>query len=105
MTQELRWLESHIGSIDKAIEYADKFFWNLSIVEHGEEGHRRWSVLAGEDVILGADSGEAVDAFLYGMGLAYSVLPEKYAAPLKDDLGLDNISYCRGVLRYALNKR
>ncbi len=90
MTQELRLLETHLGSLDKAIEYANRFFWYLSIAERGEGSDRRWFVFGGDKVIFCADSREAVDAFLYGMGLAYSVLPGKYAAQLKDDLGLDD---------------
>jgi len=36
----------------------------------------------GEQVIFGADTREAVDAFLYGMALAYAVIPP----PLFDQL-------------------
>ena len=72
--QELLWLESHIGSIEEGIEVINKLYWNI-VVGKSEE---KWFVYAGggEKTLFVADSREAVDAFLYGFALAYSVLPE-----------------------------
>ena len=49
-----------------------------------------WQVWAGdgESLILQTDSKEAVDAFLYGLGLAYSVLPESVFEQLRAEVKL-----------------
>ena len=43
-----------------------------------------WQI--GEKPIFCTDSREAVDAFLYGLGLAYSVLPEPVFEQLKEEV-------------------
>lgn len=80
--QTLNWLESHIGSIDDGLQLINRFHWFLSIVEADRGNKKRWFVKGGEKVIFSADSREAVDAFLYGMSLAYAGIPD----PLFDQL-------------------
>jgi hypothetical protein len=46
--------------------------WSISVTE----AHSTWSVAAGHRLILKTSSREAVDALLYGLALAYSVLPK-----------------------------
>ena len=48
--------------------------WYIEVVE----GTNHWTVIAGEKAIFSADTREAVDAFIYGMALAYSVFPQEY---------------------------
>jgi hypothetical protein len=67
---ELRWID-HIGSIEGGIELANKLYWNISVTE--DYGKR--FVKSGEKAIFVADNSEATDAFLYGLSLAYAVLP------------------------------
>lgn len=69
---KLPYLKSHIGSIEQGIILIDRFVWNVSIVEEVGE----WRVYAGEKAAFASDSCEAVDAFLYGMRVAYSTIPE-----------------------------
>jgi hypothetical protein len=80
--QELRWLESHLGSIQKAVELANEMYWKIS-VKHGKD---HYSVIAGDQVIFRADTQEAVDAFLYGIGLAYCVIPKSVFQEARDSL-------------------
>ncbi len=78
--QTLNWLESHIGSLDDGIQVLNRYYWFLTVVEN--KSHTYWYVQSGEKTIFSADSREAVDAFLYGMSLAYNGIPE----PLFDEL-------------------
>jgi len=72
--QELHWLETHVGSIEKGVELINQFYWNLTVVAGGDQ----WIVRAGDTPIFRADTHEAVDAFLYGMALGYSIIPGSY---------------------------
>ncbi len=78
--QELRWLDHLPGeTLEGGIERANELLWNLSVDRH--EG--RWWVGAGDQTVLVTDARETVDAFLYGLGLAYGVLPDHIFQPLK----------------------
>ncbi len=68
---DMRRLGTHLESIEKGIELANQFHWFLEVVEI----QGKWFVRSGESVIFGTDNREAVDAFLYGLGLAYAVIP------------------------------
>lgn len=46
-----------------------KLFWNLTIFQEPEG---KWHVKGGEALIFSADASDEVEAFLYGMGLAYA---------------------------------
>lgn len=46
--------------------------WNIE----WSEGKDAWYAWSGENTILKSDSRDAAEAFLYGSGLAYGVLPE-----------------------------
>lgn len=69
--QTLNWLDEHIGSIEDAEHLINEFHWFLNI----EEMAGKWTVRSGEETVFMADSREAVDAFIYGMALAYRGLP------------------------------
>ena len=75
MSHEMRWLETHIGTMEDGIALINKLCWNLTINDQ--------FVMAGDQVIFQADSREAIDGFIYGMALAYSVLPEDIFQTLK----------------------
>jgi hypothetical protein len=82
---EMVWLD-HLpeGTLDSGMQLANRLYWNIYWWEH--EG--RWFVKGGESVLLRTDSRETAEAFLYGLGLAYSVLPphlfEQLEAGVKD---------------------
>lgn len=68
--QEMRWMD-HIGSIDQGIELANRLYWGITVTDAAQ----KWFVKSGEKAVFVADTKEAVDAFLYGLSLAYAVLP------------------------------
>lgn len=79
------WLdEYHVreGTLDGAIAQANELYWNLSVIQEG----RLWLVYAGEDILLQAEAREVVDAFLYGIGLAYGCLPDEVFGPLRESV-------------------
>jgi hypothetical protein len=84
MSNELAWLD-RIGSIDRGIELINRVGWNIIV----GESNGRWYVQSGEKIILVASSRRAVDTFLYGMALAYSVLPEPIIEKLREEFGVD----------------
>lgn len=76
--QTLNLLKEEIGTISEAALLINDFHWFLSIDELADQ----WIVKTGETVVFTADSREAVDAFLYGMALAYKGLPAHLYAKL-----------------------
>lgn len=78
--QELRWLD-HLpdGTIQGGIERANELLWNLDVDQ--QEG--QWWVSAGDQTVFVTDSRENLDAFLFGLGLAYSVVPDHIFRQLK----------------------
>ena len=72
--QELCWL-NHLpgGTLESGIDLANRVYWNISWGECGQQ----WCVWAGgEHLLLRTDTRASLDAFLYGLGLAYAILPE-----------------------------
>jgi hypothetical protein len=89
--QTLDWLETHLESLDKAVETLNNdFCWSLEII-HGE--HRSF-VKSGESLIFSSDSREAVDAFLYGMGMSVMGIPQH----LFDQLSEGMKEWCDDVM-------
>jgi len=80
---ELLWLD-HLphGSIDGGVALANALDWHISVSDGGQP----WCVFSGEKPVFCADSRAAIDAFLYGLGLAYAVLPEPVFANLQADV-------------------
>ncbi len=76
--QTLNLLNEEIGTIEDARLIINDFHWFLTIDEIAEQ----WTVKTGEKTVFTADSREAVDAFLYGMALAYKGLPPHLYAKL-----------------------
>jgi hypothetical protein len=64
-----RWPES---PLDEGIARANRLYWNLT---WGQSPHFCY-VWAGEKVLLRTDSKETMEAFLYGMAVAYSIIPD-----------------------------
>ena len=83
--QKMLWMNGPAEiTIDQCIELANRFFWNISVV-HGENA-QIW-VLTGDQAVFCADNADAVEAFLYGMGIAYSVIPSETAIDLGKSMG------------------
>lgn len=71
--QELKWLD-HLPeqSLAGGMRLLEQLRWHLSV----NEEHGVWIVRTGDQPLLRADSKDSVDSFLYGLALAFSVLPE-----------------------------
>lgn len=85
MSQKFLWCR-HLPNetLEGGIELANQLYWHLVV----SESDGMWYVWAGggESLIFKTDSQEAVDAFLYGVGLAYAVLPSPVFEQLKADI-------------------
>lgn len=87
--QTLNLLHDEIGTLDDATLIINEFHWFLAV----DEMAGQWTVKAGETVIFSSDSQEAVDAFLYGMALAYKGLPAHLYAKLFSIMAGGHINY------------
>ncbi|MBN8592591.1 MAG: hypothetical protein J0M33_12575 [Anaerolineae bacterium] len=85
MTQKLHYLESHIGSMEQGIELINLLGWNIST----KDGADSTFVLAGDQPIFASDSQEQVTSFIYGMALAYSILPNEVIHKLRKEVNID----------------
>lgn len=81
---QMSWLESHIpnGTLDGGMDRVNNLYWNITIENEGE----RWRVRSGEDTIFLTDVREALDSFLYGLTLAYAVIPTDIFEHLKHEV-------------------
>lgn len=71
--QQLKWLDRLPDqTLEGGVSLLNDLKCNLDI----KQIENTWHVGAGHKGLLETSSREAVDAFLYGMALAYSVLPE-----------------------------
>jgi hypothetical protein len=61
------WLTHQIGTAAEAQDLINAFHWFLTV----EQVDEKWQVRSGERVIYSGASKEHVDAFLYGMAVAY----------------------------------
>jgi hypothetical protein len=54
--------------------------WNIRV----EKYHHQWIVKSGEQDVLRGDSYEAVEAFLYGLSIAYTIIPDDIFAGFRE---------------------
>ena len=71
------------GSLEAGIELANRLDWGLSVQMSGEG----YVVSSGNEPILRTESKDALQSFIYGLGLAYAVLPEGLFKSLEKALG------------------
>lgn len=84
------WLKTHIGDDESALGLINTFLWGITINSVPDPtGGERWAVNGGEKVLLLTDNRECVDAFIYGMALAYSVVPDDLAAQFRSRFRTD----------------
>jgi hypothetical protein len=60
------------GKLEGGIELANRLDWGLS-VQMAADGY---VVSSGDEPILRTESKDALQCFIYGIGLAYAILPE-----------------------------
>ena len=82
---ELLMLEKYFpgGALEGGIDLANRLDWGLTVRMAGEE----YVVSSGDEPILRTESKDALQAFIYGLGLAYSVLPEELFQSLEAAVG------------------
>ena len=71
------------GSLEAGIERANRLDWGLSVQMSGEG----YVVSSGNEPILRTESKDALQSFIYGLGLAYAILPERLFISLEKALG------------------
>jgi len=80
----MSWLQTHLpnGTIMGGMERVNSLYWNISLEEDGQQCR----VKAGDKSILVTDSRECMDAFLYGLTLAYAVIPTEIFEQLQQEI-------------------
>lgn len=71
------------GTLEGGIELLDSFWWNITCRQVGDT----WVVSGGECVFLRTNSREAADSFIYGLALAYSLIPPEVLEHLREVIG------------------
>ena len=71
------------GNLEGGIDLANRLDWGITVRMAGES----YVVTSGEEPILRKDSKDALQAFIYGLGLAYAILPEELFENLETTLG------------------
>ena len=71
------------GSLEGGIELANRLDWGLSVQMAGDD----FVVSSGNEPIIRTESKDALQSFIYGLGLAYAVLPEELFSSLEKALG------------------
>ena len=81
---ELLMLERYFpgGNLEGGIELANRLDWGLSVQMSGVE----YVVCSGNEPILRTESKDALQSFIYGLGLAYAILPERLFEALEKAL-------------------
>jgi len=81
---ELLMLEKYFpaGALEGGIELANRLDWGLSVRMAGES----YVVSSGDEPILRTESKDALQSFIYGLGLAYAILPEELFKNLESAL-------------------
>ena len=59
------------GKLEGGIDLANRLDWGLSVQMAGDG----YVVSSGDEPILRTESKDALQAFIYGIGLAYAILP------------------------------
>lgn len=70
------------GELLGGIELANRMDWGLSLQLSGED----WVVSSGGEPIYTTDCKKSLQSFVYGLGLAYAILPRELFDELVDDV-------------------
>ena len=60
------------GNLEGGIELANRLDWGLSVKMAGDA----YVVTSGDEPILRTENKDALQSFIYGLGLAYAILPD-----------------------------
>lgn len=70
------------GNLEGGIDLANRLDWGLTVRMAGDS----WVVSSGEEPILRTESKDALQSFIYGLGLAYAILPDELFSNLEQSL-------------------
>ena len=70
------------GNLEGGIELANRLDWGISVQMAGDG----FVVSSGDEPILRAEHKDAMQSFIYGLGLAYAILPEQVFSTLEKAL-------------------
>jgi hypothetical protein len=71
------------GNLEGGIELANRLDWGLSVQMSGDD----FVVSSGNEPIIRTESKDALQSFIYGLGLAYAILPAELFSSLEKALG------------------
>ena len=61
------------GNLEGGIDLANRLDWGISVQMAGDG----YVVSSGDEPILRVDQKDALQSFIYGLGLAYAILPDE----------------------------
>ena len=70
------------GNLEGGIDLANKLGWGISVQMAGDG----YVVASGDEPILRVEEKDALQSFIYGLGLAYAILPEEVFTSLEQAL-------------------
>ena len=70
------------GNLEGGIELANRLDWGISVKMAGDG----YVVSSGDEPILRTEHKDALQSFIYGLGLAYAILPEEVFISLEKTL-------------------
>ncbi|MCK5794597.1 MAG: hypothetical protein KAH12_07815 [Anaerolineales bacterium] len=70
------------GNLEGGIELANRLDWGITVQMAGEG----YVVSSGDEPILRAEHKDALQSFIYGLGLAYAILPDEVFISLEKAL-------------------
>jgi len=70
------------GNLEGGIELANRLEWGITVQMAGDG----YVVSSGDEPILRVDHKDALQSFIYGLGLAYAILPDEVFISLEKAL-------------------
>jgi len=70
------------GNLEGGIGLANRLDWGLTVTMSGDS----YVVTSGDEPIIRTDDKEALQSFIYGLGLAYAILPDELFSNLEQAL-------------------
>ncbi len=82
---KLTWLSDYFNNnLYNGLKRINNLQWNLSV--NYDKDNKVWGVTCGDSLIYITDSKEALESFIYGMGLAYNIFPDAIFEQLKKNV-------------------
>jgi hypothetical protein len=80
----LMWLEFNTQgeSLEVWLKRVNALKWNIGVEKYKDQ----WIVKSGEQDVFRSDSYEAVEAFLYGLSIAYTIIPDDIFAEFQEKM-------------------